>query len=174
MRYTNWYVITGAPSSGKTSVICDLVKLGYRVVHEVARAYLDEQLQKGKRLKQIKADSLSFESHILYNKIKIEAALPDDEVIFLDRAIPDSIAYFNIAGLNPDEATEKSRFIRYKKIFLFERLWFENDRVRSEDDKIASKLDRLLENCYLNLGYKVIRVPIFSVKKRTDFILRQI
>jgi predicted ATPase len=66
MRYTNWYVITGAPSSGKTSVICDLEKLGYRVVHEVARAYLDEQLQKGKRLKQIKADSLSFESQFAF------------------------------------------------------------------------------------------------------------
>ena len=174
MRYTNWNVITGAPSSGKTSVICELEKLGYRVVHEVARAYIDEELQKGKSLKQIKADQLYFERHILYKKIEIEEALPDDEVIFLDRAIPDSIAYFKLEQLNPDEPTEKSRAIRYNKIFLFDRLWLENDPVRSEDDKIATQLERLLESSYRNLGYKVIRVPIFSVKLRTDFILRQI
>jgi predicted ATPase len=38
---TNWYVITGAPCSGKTSVIRELEKRGYRVVHEVARAYIE-------------------------------------------------------------------------------------------------------------------------------------
>ena len=45
---TNWYVITGAPSSGKSSVIRELENLGYRVVHEVARAYIEEELKKGK------------------------------------------------------------------------------------------------------------------------------
>lgn len=174
MRYTNWNVITGAPSSGKTSVIYELEKLGYRVVHEVARAYIDEELQKGKSLKEIKADQLVFERHILHKKIEIEKALPDDEVIFLDRAIPDSIAYFKLEQLNSDEPREKSRAIRYHKIFLFDRLGLESDPVRSEDDRIASQLERLLECIYHTLGYKVIRVPIFSVKLRTDFILRHI
>ena len=56
VRRTNWYVITGAPCSGKTSVINAFEQQGFLVVHEVARAYIDEELQQGKSLKQIKAD----------------------------------------------------------------------------------------------------------------------
>jgi len=124
MHFTNWYVITGAPSSGKTSVICELELLGYRVVHEVARAFIDEELKKGKTIEQIKSDELAFERHILYEKIKIEESLPKKEIIFLDRAVPDSIAYFKSAGLNPDEPIKKSKIVHYKKISLFERLGF--------------------------------------------------
>ena len=109
MRAANWYVITGAPSSGKTSVICELERLGYRVVHEVARAFIDEELKKGKTIEQIKADELAFERHILYKKIKIEESLPKKEIIFLDRASPDSIAYFKSAGLNPNEPVKKKQ-----------------------------------------------------------------
>ncbi|MBW2239191.1 MAG: AAA family ATPase [Deltaproteobacteria bacterium] len=34
MQQTNWHVITGAPCSGKTSVICELERRGHPVVHE--------------------------------------------------------------------------------------------------------------------------------------------
>ncbi len=174
MRKTNWCVITGAPSSGKTSVIIGLEKRGYRVVHEVARAYIDEELQKGKRIAQIKADVLSFERHILYKKIEIEKTLQENELIFLDRAVPDSIGYYILEGLNPDDPIAKSKHIRYKKIFLFERLGFEKDRVRSENERVASELDRLLAESYEMLGYRIVHVPILPVRDRIEFILTRI
>ena len=108
MRKTNWYVITGAPCSGKSSVIDELEQLGYRVVHEVARAYIDEELKKGKTLEQIKADGLAFERNILFKKINIEESLPKDTIVFLDRAVPDSMAYFRLEGLNTEEPEEKA------------------------------------------------------------------
>ncbi|MBW1726234.1 MAG: AAA family ATPase [Deltaproteobacteria bacterium] len=55
MQRTNWYVTTGAPCSGKTAVISALEQLGYPVVHEVARAYIDEELKKGKSIAKIKS-----------------------------------------------------------------------------------------------------------------------
>lgn len=174
MRRTNWHVITGAPCSGKTAVISGLEQKGYQVVHEVARAYIDEQLQKGRSISQIKTDILSFESHILYKKIEIEQSLPENAVIFLDRAVPDSIAYYMLEGLSPNDPIHKSKRTRYKKIFLFERLGFEKDDVRSEDKKIAAQLDRLLRKSYDMLDYDVICVPVMSVKKRIDFILKKI
>ncbi|UCD31915.1 MAG: ATP-binding protein [Desulfobacterales bacterium] len=173
MRRTNWYVITGAPCSGKTAVISGLEQIGHQVVHEVARAYIDEQLQKGQSIAQIKTDILSFESHILYKKIEIEQSLPESSVIFLDRAVPDSIAYYMIEGLNPDDPIQKSKLIRYKNIFLFERLRFEKDDVRSEDEKIAAQLDRLLQTSYEMLDYDIIYVPVMPVDKRIDFILER-
>jgi len=91
MKQTNWHVITGAPCSGKTTVIRELEQLGYPVVHEVARAYIDERLKTGETIDRIKADILSFERHILYKKIAIEQSLFKEETVFLDRAVPDSI-----------------------------------------------------------------------------------
>ena len=173
-QQTNWYVITGAPSSGKTSIIRELEGRGYRVVHEVARAYIEEALKKGRKLDEIKADALTFEQHILDRKIDIETSLPKEAVIFLDRAIPDSIAYYKLEGLDAAECLEKSKTVRYKKVFLFERLVFEKDPVRAEDQAIAAKLEYLLEESYRALGYTILRVPAIPVKTRTDFILKHL
>ena len=71
MRQTEWHIITGAPCSGKTTVIKDLAQRGIRVIHEAARAYIDRQLGRGLGLDQIKTDMLQFERHILHAKIRI-------------------------------------------------------------------------------------------------------
>ena len=168
---TNWCVITGAPCSGKTAVIQQLEQRGYAVVHEVARAYIDAELAQDKTLKQIKADEWAFERHILMAKVKLEAALARDDIIFLDRAVPDSIAYYKLCGLDPAEPRQMSRSVRYRKIFLFDRLTFLTDPVRFEDEKTADRLGRLIEESYLSLGYTLIHVPLASVADRTEFVL---
>jgi predicted ATPase len=174
MQQTNWYVITGAPSSGKTAVINALEQQGYPVVHEVARNYIDKELKKGKHIGQIKADILLFERHILNKKVEIEKSLPKDAPFFLDRAVPDSIGYYILEGLSPDEPIKKSMKVRYKKIFLFERIAFEKDDVRSENDEIAAKLNRILKKSYQMLGYGIISVPLLSIDDRVDFILKRL
>ena len=172
MRYTHWQVITGAPCSGKTAVIRELETRGFRVVHEVARAFIDAQLDAGKTLKSVKADPLAFERNILREKIGIENALPGDETIFLDRAVPDSIAYFIAEGLDPSEPEGLSRRIRYRNVFLLNRLTFESDRVRSENDRLAERLENLIERGYRTLGYPIHRIPVLPVPERVEMILR--
>ena len=174
VRQTNWCVITGAPCSGKTAVVNELKQRGYRVVHEVARAYIDNPLAKGMRLDQIKADKLRFEEYILQEKIRIESKVPDSETIFFDRGVPDSIAYFKISGLDPAEPVNRSKTVRYRRIFLLARLGFLKDQVRSEDEETAFKLNLLIEESYRMLDYDIVPVPILSVKDRTDFILKRI
>ena len=172
MKKTNWHVITGAPCAGKTAVILELERRGYAVVQEVARTYIDAEISKGRDLGQIKADLPAFEEHILKTKVRIEAGLDPDTVVFLDRAVPDSIAYYQLAGLDPAEPFKCSSGFRYRKIFLFERIRFQTDAVRSEDDRIAARLDRLLESTYRKLGYNSVRVPLLPVNDRTQFILQ--
>jgi predicted ATPase len=174
MQQTNWHVITGAPCSGKTAVIRELEQLGYPVVHEVARTYIDERLQNGETIAQIKTDILSFERHILYKKIAIEQSLLKEETIFLDRAIPDSIGYYILEGLDPYDPIQKSRLWRYNKVFFFDRIPFEKDPVRSEDDKIASRLNGLLKESYRMLDYEIIFVPLMSVNERVGFVLKHV
>lgn len=166
-----WYVITGAPCSGKTAVIERLAQRGYRVVPEVARAYIDDQLATGFSLQEIKSDPLEFERHILLEKVRIEARLPRNTMLFLDRAIPDSFAYFRLEGLDPGEVVEYSQVVRYSKVFLFERLEFEKDAVRAEDQTVAERLERFLIQGYRSLGYDLIQVPVMGIEQRTDFVL---
>jgi len=174
MRTTNWYVITGAPCSGKTSVISRLEQLGYKVIHETARAHINDELNKGRTLDEIKADMFIFESSIFYRKIKIEATLPEKAILFLDRAIPDSIAYFRFAGIDPKEPEEKSADIRYRKIFLFDRLQIKQDEVRNENEEDSILIERLIEETYKTLGYEIMRVPVLPLERRVDFILENL
>jgi len=174
MRQTNWCVITGAPCSGKTAVIKQMQQRGFRVIHEAARACIDRQLQQGLTLAEIKSDELAFERSILAAKTRLEAGLPEDETIFFDRALPDSIAYFILAGLDPAEPLAKSALVRYRRVFIFERLPFLTDPVRAEDEETAARLHLLIEESYRLLGYHPIHVPVLPVEERADFILQRL
>lgn len=169
---TCWHVVTGAPCSGKTAAIEALSRQGHRVVPESARAYIDRLLAQGRTLAQIKADPLNFERSILLEKVHLESALPRDQLIFMDRAIPDSVAYYRFEGLDPAEPLTHSRTVRYRSIFLLERFLFESDGVRSENEESAAHLEYLIADSYAALGYAIVRVPIMSIAQRTDFILR--
>jgi len=170
---TNWCVVTGAPCSGKTSVIEGLADRGHPVVHEVARSFIDSQLAKGSSLSELKADILTFERGILLEKVRIEKLLPRHRMVFLDRAVPDSIAYFQIEGLDIEEPLKYSQSWRYRNVFLFDRLTFEADPVRSENQALAARIEALLAESYAMLGYEVIRVPVLTVGQRIDFVLEQ-
>jgi predicted ATPase len=173
MTETNWYVVTGAPSSGKTALVRELEKLGYRVIHEVARGYIERQMEQGRTLEEIRADKRSFEEWILHAKIAIEAVLPKDHVIIFDRAVPDSIAYFEVAGLDAAEAIGKSHRNRYKKVFLLDRLPYEVDHARIEDSQIAARLHQSLEQSYKMVGYQVTRIGVMPLQDRLELVLKE-
>ncbi|HBR56680.1 MAG TPA: hypothetical protein DEA22_04315, partial [Blastocatellia bacterium] len=60
-RITNWYVITGGPSSGKTTMVNLLNKRGYKTTIEHARHYLDTQRANGKTVAEIKKHQREFQ-----------------------------------------------------------------------------------------------------------------
>jgi len=170
----NWYVITGSPSSGKTMVLNELAKLGYTVYPEAARIFIDREIAKGKSLMDIRGDEAEFQRKVLKMKIDTEKIVPREKVVFFDRAIPDSIAYYQIAGLSPEEVFKFCQEKKYRKIFFFEELPFEKDYARVEDEKTIKKLNKLLKESYENLGYEVMVVPPVSVKERVTMILADI
>lgn len=171
VRLTQWCVITGAPCSGKTAVVDELAQRGWQVVAEAARAHIDTEMKKGRGLDEIKSDPARFEGHIFRTKLAIEARLPVQERLFLDRALPDSIAYYRLEGLDPTEPRRQSRRVRYRRVFLFERIEFMKDPVRTEDAETAAHIERLIEEAYTDLDYTVVRVPVMPVAERADFVL---
>jgi len=171
---TNWYVFTGAPSSGKTSVLDVLAQKGLHVESETARTYIEQQIELGRSLEHIRADHTNLQYGILHTKLIIERRLPAKELIFLDRAIPDSVAYFRLCDLPDDAAMKASRTQKYRKIFMFERLPVTADNIRTETEEEADWLDQELRNVYQELGYDLIDVPVMPVEERVRFILDQL
>lgn len=169
---TNWVVITGAPSSGKTSVVNELRKRGYPVEEEVARELIELGLQRGCTLDDIRGDAPDLQRHILGTAFAREEALKTSTLTFLDRGLPDSITYCRLAGIETEPARFLSQGFRYRAVFIFERLPLEKDGVRLEDDALATRIDRELEEDYRALGYDPIRVPVMPIADRADFILK--
>ncbi len=175
MAKTNWYVITGGPSSGKTSVINLLQKRGYKIVPEAARVFIDQEISKGKSIQELRKDEASFQGEILSRKIQIESQLPPEEIVFLDRAVPDTVVYSLISGVNTKEIQDLCHIEGiYKKVFLMDQLPFMEDYARTEDTATAVRLSFLLGKVYKDLDYEVISVPILPVEERVAFILERL
>jgi predicted ATPase len=58
---TNWYVITGGPSSGKTTTVNILKERGYKTTIEHARHYIDTQRIQGRTVAAIRAKQREFQ-----------------------------------------------------------------------------------------------------------------
>lgn len=170
-KKSKWYVITGVPSSGKTTVLDHLSKAGYRTVPETARVLIDEGMAQGKTVAEIRSNEADFQRRVLELKLKNEAGLPLDETIFLDRAMPDSVAYYTLCGIDPQEACAICRRDLYQKVFLMEPIAFTQDYARTESPEAIARLNGLLQDAYEQLGYEVIAVPAMSVEDRVRFIM---
>ncbi len=174
MKIPNWYVITGGPSSGKTTVLNELAKLGYLIYPEAARVFIDREMAKGKSLREIRGNEADFQKRVLKIKIRVEKEAPKDKIVFFDRAIPDSIAYYQICGLDPKEVLKFCQRKTYRKIFFLEQLPFNQDYARVEDGKTVKKLNKLLKKSYQNLGYEVVTIPVMPIRERVKRILNEI
>jgi len=170
----NWYVITGGPSSGKTTVINELTKLGYLAAPDVARGYISQEIANGRSLKEIRGNEAEFQRKVVKMKIEREKKIPKNKIMFLDNAVPCSVAYYQICGLNPQEVIPLCRKNQYQKIFFLEQLPMEKDYARIENAKTIKKLNKLLKEEYENLGYKMINIPATSTKERIQKILAEV
>lgn len=174
MLSTRWCVVTGAPCSGKTTVLKALARLGFKWIPEVARVYIDNELLQGRTIKEIRMDEAAFQRELVAAKARTESELVPDETVFLDRAMPDSITYYRLAGLDPGEVVEISKRFRYYRVFIFDRLPFEQDGARTETEESVLFLDKQLEIDYRELGYDVERIPVATVEERVQLILDSI
>lgn len=173
MRKTNWYVLTGPPCSGKTTLINALCDKGFTISEEVARThYLD--LISHYTQEKILENPVQLQEDILQLEIKREQALDPGELIFFDRALPDSIAYYQQLGEVPQHVMKAAKLHHYKGVFFLEALPYEKDVVRTEDEKTANYIGSLIRLAYQGLGYKLIDVPAVSVEARLRQILTMV
>jgi predicted ATPase len=174
MVQTNWHVITGAPCSGKTTLIDLVAARGFLSVPEVGRKHIEREIARGRTIDEIRASEATFSSVIKDIQLEIERGLKATEVIFLDRALPDCLAYFRLAGLNPNEILPECFHHRYASVFVLDRLPVQHDGVRTEDDITADLLDEWIPRDYSALGYGVVRIPVLPPEERLAFVIEML
>ena len=172
--HTNWYVITGAPCCGKTTLIDQLAARGFKTVPETGRLYIEQEFAKGRSLEEIRQNEAGFVHHLFNLQAEVERRLAPHDLLFLDRALPECITFHRINRLNPNEILPVCTRYRYACIFILDRFPLQQDGVRTEDDLASDFLDEWLERDSRTMGYNVVRVPVLSINDRLEYILDRV
>lgn len=172
MSEVNWCVITGGPSSGKSTVIRLLKDMGFETTIELARHYIDLQRMNGRSTEEIRANQRQFQHKVLNMQINVEKKLDPKELVFLDRGLPDELAYYKYFNLQPDEKLiAHLDDNRYRAIFILDLLPLDKDYARTEDVAAQKALHQMIIDTYLERGEPIVFVPVLPPKERVEFIL---
>jgi predicted ATPase len=172
----NWYVVTGGPSTGKTTLLKILESKGHMIFPELARAVIDEGMAKGLSIEQIREDEKKFQLEVLKRKQLVEANHKPAILTFFDRGMHDTIAYMRSYGWKIEkEVLEEINKADYRKVFLLDALpKYEKDYARTEGGEFTNKINQLLQEAYEKAGIEVVRVKYDKPEKRAAFILDRI
>jgi len=171
---TNWHVITGAPSCGKTTLIDLLADKGFRTVPEVARQFMEREIARGRTIEEIHAHGAALQRRIEDLQVCVESVLRAEEVLFLDGGVPSSLAWFRAFGLDPNEILPECFQHRYASVFILDRLPLHLDGLRFEEDTFSGFLDQWFSRDYSALGYQVLRLPVLEPKERLRLVLERL
>jgi predicted ATPase len=169
-------VLTGGPSTGKTTLIQNLSQQGYVCYPEISREVTAKAQLEGVEQLFLENPDL-FNQQIFDARIKQfeSAALESNPQIFIDRGLPDVMGYMLYLDKKfPEEYYQVCLEKRYDYVFILPpwKAIHTNDSIRYETFEEATKIHEKLNNIYSDLGYKAIQVPTGTVAERTDFILQ--
>ncbi len=167
--------LTGAPGSGKSSIIRTLeYEWKEKVINEAAEDIIKYFKAKGIQEPWRLTD---FQDTILELQLQREAEREHEPGrVFIDRGFLDGLAYYQIQGKTPSEAMKKAiedTRGRYQKVYLIELGDnCEKTNIRKENLDEALKLQELQYQNYSNAGYDVERIPYTEIGQRTEKILK--
>ena len=171
-------VIIGGPGTGKTTIIEGLLAKGFCCYPEISREVTLEAKKQG-------IEQLFLENPLLFSELLLEgrkkqfynAQNEPHDIVFLDRGIPDVLAYMHYIGDSyPAFFDLACREHIYTKIFLlppWEEI-YESDNERYENFEQATLIYNHLTETYQKYGYHLIEVPKGTVEERISFILNQL
>jgi len=168
-------LLIGGPSTGKTTLINHFKTLGYPCLEEISRDVIKKAQNEG-------IDQLFLEKPLLFSQLLKDARIQqfqdvttyDTKYVFLDRGIPDTVAYMDYIGqeYTKEFVNDCKKYI-YDIVFILP-LWKEihqTDGERYESFEQAQQIQDHLIATYQTYGYSPIEVPKGDVATRASFIL---
>jgi predicted ATPase len=174
----NFFIITGAPGSGKSTIINELSNLGYPCFMEPARAILAEQ-------RTIGGEGIPERNPSRFTELFLERTIENfkdvneiDKVVFFDRGVPDAICYASLFDLELEKYKKSAIYFRYNPIVFFAPPW---ERIYQTEDERKMVFDAAriwsstFKDVYTELGYTLIELPTeTTVQERVRFILDRV
>ena len=177
-KNNNFFVITGGPGVGKTSLLQELKKRKFQVIFEIAREIIKEQ-------KRINGDALPWKNKELYKNIMFDRSIKSFEQIdkkvnnstlfFFDRGFLDTICYASL--IESEISTQMKSYAenwRYNQNVFILPPWqeiYKTDNERKQDwNEAVSTYNKMVET-YQAYGYNLVEIPKTPVIERANFIL---
>ena len=116
--------------------------------------------------------------HLVFQKMLDNMPTASDNTCFLDRGIPDVIAYLKAAKAPVPMVYYKAlKSAHYAPVaFLFppdQRIYI-NDNERQETFEEALQFFQAIEATYQLLGFTLYKVPLMSLEDRARYVLEQV
>jgi len=173
-----FYVITGGPGSGKSTLIDALAARGLRTMPEAGRAIIRDQAAIGGSAGPW-ADRAAFAELMLGWEMRSyrEAGRLEGPVVF-DRGVPDVAGYLRLCGLPvPEHVKRAVEVFRYHTRVLIAPHWpeiFGQDAERKQSAEEAVATYDSLAQTYTEAGYELVELPKASVEERVRFVMSRI
>jgi predicted ATPase len=173
-----FFVVTGGPGAGKTSLVDALGAAGFRRSVEVGRAIIQDQVATGGR-------ALPWDDRLLFAELMLswelrswrEAQLEPGIAIF-DRGVPDILGYLRLIGeAPPRHVVEAAEAFRYNARVFIAPPWreiFTQDTERKQDFAEAVRTHEALARAYVDCGYELVELPRVPVAERVAFVTDEI
>ncbi|PWK72826.1 AAA family ATPase [Aminobacter sp. AP02] len=169
-----FFVLTGGPGSGKTTLIQRLAAAGYATSVEAGRGIIRDQAA-------ISGTALPWADRALFAELMLSWEMRSHAIasvasgpVFFDRGVPDVIGYLKLVGLPvPPHAAKAAQEFRYRKVFVLPH-WpeiFAQDSERKQDEDEAQRTHASMVATYIACNYELTEVPKTSVEERLAFIL---
>jgi len=167
------FVLTGAPGTGKTTVLT-LLSRSYATVPEPAREVISEHTAStGERT--LDDRPALFVEKLVERSMRDHEAASDTGVTIFDRGLPDCAAYAVVFGLDAGPVLEIAT--RNESPVFMIRPWREiytTDELRQATFEQVEAFHTGLVDVYNRLGYETIDVPNTNPEERADFIRGQL
>jgi predicted ATPase len=170
------FVITGGPSSGKSTLVGALGDAGYGRSVEAGRGVIRDQMTiAGRALPWV--DSLAFAELMLSWEMRSYHLAQDHRgAVFFDRGVPDVVGYLRLLGLPmPEHIDRAAAIFRYNRRVFIAPPWqeiFANDHERKQSWDEAVRTYEAMFATYTAYGYEFVEIPRVSVSERVRFILQ--
>ena len=174
--YNRFFILTGGPGSGKSTLIDALEGLGHARTIEAGRGVIRDQRDIDGPALPWRDPALFAELMLCWEMRSYHLAINQPGAVFFDRGVPDVAGYLRLHGLPvPAHVRKAAEQLRYNRRVFIAPPWpeiFTQDSERKQGFQEAERTHDSMVATYSDYGYELVTLPRASVQERLQFVIK--